>query len=207
MAVSLSNAHGVHIPETVKYTGHIPPKEYKVISIDKLYNCNGITIPASFISIGEISCCSGITIPPSVTSIGTLRAGLGTLALTMPSSVLSISEIIGSIGGVVVLRMESRTPPFLARIENHGKESWQLIVPRGASGIYKKDPLWGKFRMIREDDSLGQDNVSGTNNSSENTEKDKEIAELRSQLAELKKQQKRRTEGKGKGFFSWLFGK
>lgn len=206
VAVSLENAHGVRIPETVKYTGCIPPQEYKVISVDKLYGCSGITIPASFTSIGEISCCSGITIPPSVTSIGSLRTGLGTLALTVPSSVLSISEIQGGRYDTMVLRMESCTPPFLARIDGVNK-SWQLIVPRGASGIYKKDPLWGKFKTIREDASLGQDNISGINNPSENTENDYGIAGLRSQLAELKKQQYEKTKEKAKGVFSRLFGK
>ena len=201
VSISLSGAHGFVIPDTAKYTGHIPPIEFKVVSVDKLSNCSGITIPASFTSIGEISNCSGIIIPSSVTSIGTLRAALGTLALTVPSSVMSISEIIGGIDGIVVLRMESCTPPFLARFEKHDRKPWQLIVPRGASGVYKKDPFWGKFKTIREDASLGQDNNSGIHDSSGNTEKTKGIV---GQLAEVIKQQ---NEERIKGVFSRLFGK
>ena len=196
----LSSVNGYTIPERALYTGIIPAKEYRVVSVGKLSNCSGIIIPSSFTSIGTIYNCSAITIPSSVTSIGSLVShGSGNLALTIPSSVMSISEIDGDYG-TIVLRMESHTPPFLGKIVGIDK-TCHLIVPLGASVAYKKDPFWGAFRTIREDASLGQDNNSGIHDSSENTEKAKGIV---GQLAEVIKQQ---NEERIKGVFSRLFGK
>lgn len=185
----LSSVNGYTIPERALYTGIIPAKEYRVVSVGKLSNCSGIIIPSSFTSIGTIYNCSAITIPSSVTSIGSLVShGSGNLALTIPSSVMSISEIDGDYG-TIVLRMESHTPPFLGKIVGIDK-TCHLIVPLGASVAYKKDPFWGAFRTIREDASLGQDKSVGIQtNISSNDEKDKEIAELKSQLAKLERQQ------------------
>lgn len=99
----------------------------------------------------------------------------------------------------MLLRMESSNPPSVGKAINLSKDD-QLVVPQGALEAYKNDPMWGKFKSIREDPTLGKGAVSPqpqapvVNNGNTEKEivesksqlakKDEEIAELKRQLAQ-----------------------
>ena len=148
-----------------------------VTSIGKLDNCSNITIPDSVTSIGEISNCSNIAISNSVTSI----KGIYTSTLTIPASVTTINEISGE-NGCLMLMMESKTPPTLAKAVYLAKDD-TLTVPVGAAEAYKNHPMWGKFKNISER------NISASTNTKKAKPKPAE-----------------KVEEKKKGFFARLFG-
>ena len=154
-----------------------------VTSIGYLSSCSNITIPSSVVSIKGVNNCNAVVIPSTITSINSLLSYEGVLMLTIPSSVLTISEIDGE-KGTMVLRMESKTPPVVGKVVNISKGD-QLIVPQGAIDAYKNDPMWGKFKTIREDPTLGKGTTPAPQQTPtiNNAATEKEIAELKQQLA------------------------
>lgn len=191
----LSRCTGVTIPSSVTsirslYWCDNITIPLSVISIGVLMQCKNINIPSSVNIIRSIRACQGITLPSSITSIGSLLCSwgdgfcslVGSLIITIPSSVLTISEIDGEKGSML-LRMESFNPPSVGKVTNMSKDD-QLVVPQGALEAYKNDLMWGKFKNIREDPSLGkgvaltQQQLSVANNGAV----EKEKAELKSQL-------------------------
>lgn len=131
-----------------------------VTSIEELSGCENIIIPSSVKSLGTLRGCKNITIPSSITSLSILR----NCQITIPSSVSTISRIDGE-SGTVILRMQNITPPVVEKVVNLSKDD-HLIVPKGALNVYKNHALWGKFKNIIEDPSLGSlvDSPSQSNN-------------------------------------------
>ena len=146
----LSNCSNITIPNSVTSIGGLSNCSNitipdSVISIGKvLHNCSNITMLNPVTSIGEISNCSNIAISNSVTSI----KGIYTSTLTIPASVTTINEISGE-NGCLMLMMESKTPPTLAKAVYLAKDD-TLTVPVGAAEAYKNHPMWGKFKNISE---------------------------------------------------------
>ena len=146
----ISGLKNITIPDTVTSIGGLSNCSNitipdSVISIGKvLHNCSNITMLNPVTSIGEISNCSNIAISNSVTSI----KGIYTSTLTIPASVTTINEISGE-NGCLMLMMESKTPPTLAKAVYLAKDD-TLTVPVGAAEAYKNHPMWGKFKNISE---------------------------------------------------------
>ena len=196
---------GITIPSSVKCLGDISGCSNMKIDFSKettklgcISGLSGVSLPDTITTIGGLNNCQDIIIPSSVTSIGRLRSYNSTLIVTIPSNVLTISEIDGE-KSTMVLRMESKTPPVVGKVINIVKAD-QLVVPQGSLDAYKNDPMWGKFKTIREDPTLGKGAVSpqpqalAANNGNAEKEKvelksqlakkDEEIAELKRQLAQ-----------------------
>ena len=146
----ISGLKNITIPDTVTSIGGLSNCSNitipdSVISIGKvLHNCSNITMLNPVTSIGEIYNCSNIAISNSVTSI----KGIYTSTLTIPASVTTINEISGE-NGCLMLMMESKTPPTLAKAVYLAKDD-TLTVPVGAAEAYKNHPMWGKFKNISE---------------------------------------------------------
>ena len=149
---SLEKISGIDInsiPSTVTSIGNL--NRFKdiaipdhITSIGRFSYCSNITIPDSVTSIAELNSCSNITIPNSVTFI----KGIHISTLTIPASVTTINEISGE-NGCLMLMMESKTPPTLAKAVYLAKDD-TLTVPVGAAEAYKNHPMWGKFKNISE---------------------------------------------------------
>lgn len=150
------------------------PKSVTSIGNYAFSGCNKLTsiiIPKSVTSIGDyaFSRCDGlkqITIPNSVTSIGNgaFANSNGLKYITIPKSVSSIGSYVFSGTSIKMIRCEASTPPSLGRLkslmlsdnENHDEynafiNSCQLFVPKGASILYKRAPIWKEFSTINED--------------------------------------------------------
>ena len=185
---TLKDCKDIIIPSSVKSIGELLGCENIVIpssvsSLGNLEECKDIIVPSSVKSIGDLLRCENIVIPSSVTSLGHLRGCknitipssikslsiLRNCQITIPSSVSTITEINGETG-TVILRMQNITPPIVGKVVNLSKDDY-LIVPKGALNVYKNHALWGKFKNISEDPSLGglvaypiqSDNIKETN--------------------------------------------
>ena len=168
---------------------------------ESLYKISGVFFPSSVSDTyyDKICGCNNIVLPNCVQAIGRI---LGCNMLTIPASVLSIEDVDDGWGwGSTILKMEGSNPPVLAK--NNVSDSSVIIVPQGALEAYKNDPMWGKFKNIREDPSLGKGVASPQQltPTANNGAVEKEKAELKSQLekkdeeiAELKKQLARKDE-------------
>ena len=144
----------INIPSSIKTLGKLDGCKDIVVpssvkSIGNLSNCENIVIPTSVTTMGYLFKCKNITFPSSITSLSVLR----NCQITIPSSVHTISEINGE-KGTVILRMQNITPPIVGKVINLSKDD-HLIVPKGALNVYKNHELWGKFKNISEDPSLG----------------------------------------------------
>lgn len=174
--VSVEDCRGAEIknvtfPETIKSFG------------ESLYKISSVFFPSSVTDsyYKNIFGCNNIVLPNCVQAIGRV---LGCNMLTIPSSVISIEEVDDGWGwGSTILKLESSIPPVLAN--NKVGDSSVIIVPNGALEAYKNDPMWGKFKTIREDPTLGKGTVSAPQQTlaANDAATEKEIVELKQQLA------------------------
>lgn len=157
----------VSFPDTIKTFGNklkyinnvVFPSSVKDSSYERIANCNDIVIPSSVQTIGTIDNCNNIALPNTVQSIRYIdRCNM----LTIPRSVVSIGEI-NLCWGLSVLKIDNSTPPVLTKIngelllKNDNNERIVIFVPKDSLDSYKNDPMWGKFKSIREDPNLGKD--------------------------------------------------
>lgn len=157
----------VSLPETIESLGDqlieicnvVFPSNVSDSHYKRIWGCNNITLPNSLKTIGEISRCNMLTIPNSVISIESIN---------FTSSVLKI---------------DNSTPPILTQ-NSMPNDASVILVPKGSLDAYKNDPMWGKFKTIREDPSLGKGVVSTQHQTlvANNDVAEKEKAELKSQL-------------------------
>lgn len=124
---------------------------------EMIYNCNDMVIPSSVQTIGSIDNCNNIALPNTVQTIKSInRCNM----LTIPQSVVSVTEI-NLCCGPSVLKIDNPTPPVLTKIEGEVyNEKTVIFVPKGSLDVYKNDPMWGKFKTIREDPTLGKGDVT-----------------------------------------------
>lgn len=128
----------VSLPETIESLGDqlieicnvVFPSNVSDSHYKQIRGCNNITLPNSLKTIGEISECNMLTIPNSVISIEDIDF--------YPS----------------VLKIDNSIPPILTR-NSYPNGATVILVPKGSLDAYKNDPMWGKFKTIREDSSLG----------------------------------------------------
>ncbi len=128
---------------------------------DGIHHCTDIVIPSSVQTVGAIWECNNIVLPNSVQTIRSIR---NCNMLAIPRSVVSIIKM--EIYDSSVLKIDNPSPPALANIEPEyylkydNNEKIVILVPKGSLDAYKNDPMWGKFKAIREDSTLGKDAAS-----------------------------------------------
>jgi len=183
-----------------------------VRTIGRIQNCNNITIPSPVRTIGDISSCNNIALPGSVQTIGdiyhcdnlTVPDSVQTIGRISNCNMLIISKSVVSVKkidnwGPSILKIDNPNPPVLTECDEPHNGT-VIFIPLGSLGAYKNDPMWGKFKTIREDPTLGKGAVSpqpqapaaiNGNTEKEKVElksqlakKDEEIAELKRQLAQ-----------------------
>ena len=161
-----STIKNVTFPETINSFGN------------SLCNISNVVFPSSVTDshYESVRSCNNIIIPSSVQTVDTVS---GCNMLSIPSSVISIKYIQSS----VILKMESPIPPVLSNWWANNDSV--LLVPIGAIEAYKNDSQWGKCKNIREDPTLGNGATSIPQQTSvaNNGAAEKEIAELKQQLA------------------------
>lgn len=179
---SCSNAEitNVSFPETINSFGK------------DLYCVSNVAFPSKVTDshYETINRCNNITLPNSVKTIGAIW---NCNMLTIPTSVVCINKIEHQPS---IVKMESPMPPILTK-NDYPHERTVILVPKGSLDAYKNDPMWGKFKTIREDPTMGKGTAAASQQTpaTNNGVTEKEIAELKCQIvqrqeemANLKKQ-------------------